>query len=266
MSNLIMKFGGASFLTPGHFKAVADIAIERKKQFNKIVIVVSAMANKTRELIELAKEVNPNPPSREYDMLVTVGERISISLLAMALAARGEKAVSFTGSQSGIMTSNEHSNARVLEVRPRRLLPVLDSGQIAIVAGFQGCSMEGEITTLGGNGSDISAVALAVCLEADRVDFFKDVGGIYDRDPKLHSNAAIISHLTYDEAFALVNSGGRILHPRCLALAKENCVPLCLYSLQNPDNVGTTIEDQRLEKSCAKKYECEYNRAGVVQL
>ena len=157
------------------------------------------------------------------------------------------------------MTSDEHSNAKILEVRPRRLLPVLENGDIAIVAGFQGCSLGGEITTLGLNGSDISAVALAVSLDASRVDFFKDVGGFYDRDPKLHPDAEKMGRLTYAEAHQLIEQGGRILHPRCLNLAKENGIPLYVFSLKNAGEVGTIIEDQGATRSLSKIYEKENN-------
>jgi len=246
MTTRIIKFGGASVATPDHFHKIADIILERKKRHKQLVIVVSAMANATGQLVTLAKQVNEHPPSREYDMLVSVGERISISLLAMALAKRGEKAVSFTGSQSGIMTSNEHSNARIVEMRPHRLLKVLQEEHIAIVAGFQGCSIGGEITTLGMNGSDISAVALGIALGAKGVDFYKDVRGVFDSDPKLNDRARWIPELTYDEAAELVRSGGRILHPRCLELAKRNALPLHILSFQDPTLEGTRIFDSSL--------------------
>jgi len=243
MTTVVMKFGGASVATPKHFHSIADVVLQRKKRFRRLVIVVSAMANTTGQLIQLANEVNTSPPSREYDMLVSVGERISISLLAMALAGKGESAVSFTGSQSGIMTSDEHSNARIVEMRPHRLCKVLDEEKIAIVAGFQGCSLGGEITTLGANGSDISAVALGVALKAVGVEFYKDVRGVYDRDPKLDDGAQWIPELTYDKALNIVRNGGRILHPRCLELAKQNGLPLSILSFHKPDTPGTRIVD-----------------------
>ncbi|MFN4174875.1 MAG: aspartate kinase, partial [Parachlamydiaceae bacterium] len=174
---LVLKFGGASVAEPEHFSKIADIILYRKKEFNNIVVVVSAMGDTTNKLIDLAKKVNPNPPRREYDMLVSVGERISISLLAMALALKGQDAISFTGSQSGIITTEEHSEARIIDVKPNRLQPHLQAGKVVIVAGFQGVSKSGEITTLGRGGSDTTAVALAVALKAEKVEFYKDVIG-----------------------------------------------------------------------------------------
>ena len=247
MSTIVLKFGGAAVATPEHFCKIADIALQRKREYGKLAIVVSAMANMTNQLVELAQRVNPSPPPREYDMLVSVGERVSISLLAMALAAKGERAVSFTGSQSGIITCDEHSNARIVEVRPRRLTPLLEEGNIVIVAGFQGCSRGGEITTLGGNGSDISAVALAVALGAERVEFFKDVGGIYDKDPKLHPDAALISEIDYAKTLGIIRHGGRVLHPRCIELAQRNGMPLYIYSFDQPEVAGTKIIDPNSE-------------------
>jgi aspartate kinase len=243
MTTIVLKFGGAAVASPDHFNKIADIALERKRGHGKLAIVVSAMANMTSQLVELAQRVNPNPPPREYDMLVSVGERISISLLAMALAAKGERAVSFTGSQSGIITCNEHSNARIVEVRPKRIIPLLDEGNIVIVAGFQGCSLGGEITTLGGNGSDISAVALAVALGAERVEFFKDVGGVYDSDPKLYPDASLISEIDYAKTLEIIRSGGRVLHPRCIELAQKNGMPMHIYSFDHPEVAGTKIFD-----------------------
>jgi len=246
MTTRVIKFGGASVASPHHFHQIAEIILKRKVNCKRLVIVVSAMANTTAQLVTLAKQVNETPPSREYDMLVSVGERISISLLAMALAKRGERAVSFTGSQSGIMTSSEHSHARIVEMRPHRLLKVLREETIAIVAGFQGCSLGGEITTLGMNGSDISAVALGIALKAEGVDFYKDVRGVFDCDPKLNDQAKWIPEMTYDQAMDVVKSGGRILHPRCLKLAENNALPLNIISFEDPLLKGTRIFDASL--------------------
>lgn len=229
MDTLVIKFGGAAVETPAHFLQIADIIIDCKKRFEKVVVVVSAMADTTDQLIEMAKQVNPSPPSREYDMLVSVGERISISLLAMALEAKGYQAISFTGSQSGIITCEKHSNARISEIRPHRILPHLDQGKIVIVAGFQGVSRQGEITTLGRNGSDVSAVALGIALKASCVEFYKDVKGIYSEDPRKNPSAVLYAHLTHDEAIKIAESGS-VLHPRCIKLAANNGLPLHVRS------------------------------------
>jgi len=256
MSTIVMKFGGAAVASPAHFNRIARIVIERKKVYQRIVIVVSAMGGYTDQLIALAKQVNPDPPSREYDMLVSVGERISIALLAMALAKEKIDAVSFTGSQSGIITCNRHSNAKIVDVRPKRLLPYLDQDKIVIVAGFQGVSTDGEITTLGRNGSDVSAVALGVALDAD-IEFYKDVHGIYNRDPKADPAAALIETLSYDEAIELVSDGSSVLHPRCIELAKKNrrCLYIRSFDSELSAKMGTVINPCDSEVEQEKFYE-----------
>lgn len=230
MKTLIMKFGGASVATPADFAKIAQIIKGRSQYFQRIVVVISAMAHKTDELIALAKEVNPHPPRRELDMLVSVGERISISLLAMALNGAGCEAISFTGSQSGIITTAQHTDARIVEVRPWRLLPPLDEGKIVIVAGFQGVSRKGEITTLGRGGSDTTAVALGVALRAEKVEFYKDVAGVYSQDPKYQPDARLFPKISYEDTLSLLSGGAKILHPRCVLLAKKNNLPLHVIS------------------------------------
>ena len=247
---LVMKFGGASVATSESFHKIAKIIIERSLLQKKIVVVVSAMANSTDQLLELARKVHPNPPTREQDMLVSVGERISIALLAMALAKEGKEAVSFTGSQSGIITCENHSDARIDDVRPKRLLEALDKGQVAIVAGFQGVSRKGEITTLGRGGSDTSAVALAVALGAKRVEFYKDVQGIFDSDPKLNPQAKVLPHLSHSDALKLTQAGAKVLHSRCVELAEKNGVELSVLSFQNPLDTGTVVGLECKRNSC----------------
>lgn len=229
---LIMKFGGAAVESPDCFAQIAELILERKREFQRVAVVVSAMGNTTDQLISLAKQVNPMPPQREYDMLLTVGERISIALLAMALALKKQEAFSFTGSQSGIITCNRHAEARIIDVRPHRLLPVLDAGHVAIVAGFQGVSRGGEITTLGRGGSDTTAVALGVALGASRVEFYKDVPGICSDDPKRNAEAILHPELSYEEALKIVLAGAKVLHARCLELASKNSLPLHVRSFQ----------------------------------
>lgn len=236
---IVMKFGGASVATPESFKKIAQIILNQTEE--KIVVVVSAMGNTTDQLLNLATQVHPQPPKRELDMLVSVGERVSIALLAMALSLLGREAVSFTGSQSGIMTSSNHSEAKILEVRPHRLQAALDSGKIAIVAGFQGVSFAGEITTLGRGGSDTSAVALAAALGAPAVQFYKDVGGIYTADPKKDSTARILAEMSYDEALELSRQGAKVLHGRSIELAQRNGIELQVFSFDQPNSVGTVV-------------------------
>jgi aspartate kinase len=253
MSTLVMKFGGASVATPEQFAQIAEIILLRSTMYKQIVVVVSAMGNTTNELIALAKKVNSNPPRRELDMLISVGERISISLLAMALALKQKEAISFTGSQSGIITCSEHTDARIIDIRPQRLKSSLDEGKIVIVAGFQGVSKKGEITTLGRGGSDTSAVALGIALGADKVEFFKDVPGICLEDPKVHPESEVLANLSYSQALDIVNKGAKVLHPRCVALAAKNRIPLHVLSFHDPlliNSQGTVIaEGERIQEN-----------------
>lgn len=253
---IVLKFGGASVASPEHFSKIADLITERAKKYSRIAVVVSAMGDTTDQLIALAKRIHPDPPRREYDMLVTVGERISIALLAMALSLKQTEAVSFTGSQSGIMTCSRHTDARIIDVRPHRILPHLESGKIVIVAGFQGVSKGGEITTLGRGGSDTTAVALGIALGAQKVEFFKDVDGIFSDDPKKNSNAYLYPSLSYQEALDITQKGShQVLHARCVQLAKKNNLLLHVRSFINANfnkEEGTLIgnQDQTFPVSC----------------
>jgi len=249
MCTLVLKFGGAAVKNIQGFSNAAKIILDRKRDASHVVVVVSAMGSSTDHLIDLAKKVNESPPKREYDMLLSVGERMSMSLLAMALHAQGQEAVSLTGSQTGIITTEDHSDARIVDVRPHRLLKHLDRGQIVIVAGFQGMSVQKEITTLGRGGSDTTAVALGVALHADFVEFYKDVAGIYRQDPKVYKSASFCEKLTYEEA---LQCSGKALHARSLRLAKTNAVPLRVSSFQdffNPQYPGTTIFSKKAKPS-----------------
>ena len=256
-NTIILKFGGASVASPESFSHISEIIIERKKLYKNVVVVVSAMGDTTDELITLAHKVNPNPPRREFDMLISVGERISISLLAMALAAKNVEAVSFTGSQTGIITTNENGNAKIIDVKPKRLLPCLEEGKIVIVAGFQGMSTGGDITTLGRGGSDTTAVALAVALEADKVEFFKDVLGVYDKDPKNNSDAKLCSFLNYDETLKIILAGAQVLHARCVSMAKKNNIKLHVLCFNEYNNInsGTIIFSTEKNEPPVCKYE-----------
>ena len=253
---LIMKFGGAAIKSPAHFSEIADLILTRARDYPKIAVVVSAMGDMTDELIAMAQTVNPEPPRREYDMLVSAGERISIALLAMALHGKNKEAVSFTGSQSGIITSDDHTDAKIVDVRPHRLLSSLESGKIVIVAGFQGVSLSREITTLGRGGSDTTAVALGVAFGAAKVEFYKDVPGIFACDPKADPTAPLFSALSYQEAIAIVKqSGSQVLHPRAISLAAKNRLPLHILSFQEKTAPGTQISLPEDTLSCGPLYE-----------
>ncbi|MBB64488.1 MAG: aspartate kinase [Waddliaceae bacterium] len=238
---LVMKFGGAAVANTGQFSQIASIIRQKRAIYEHIVVVVSAMGDSTDQLVALAHEVHPQPPKREYDMLISVGERVSIALLAMALELQGLDAVSFTGSQSGVVTSTNHGEACIVAMRPHRVQRALDQGKVVIVAGFQGCSSDGEITTLGRGGSDTSAVALGVALDAEKIEFYKDVEGVYSSDPKKDSSSVLFEELTYEQALDLASAGTFVLHPRCVVLAQKNAMPLQVRSFHCLTHSGTMI-------------------------
>ena len=225
----MLKFGGAAVRTPESFRSIAEIIKLRKACYDRIVVAISAMGDTTDELILLAKRVHPAPPKRELDMLLSVGERISMSLLAMSLDTLGISAASFTGSQSGILTTEDHTQAKIVDLKPKRVLAALEAGKVSIVAGFQGMSLTGEITTLGRGGTDTTAVALAIALGAKRVEFYKDVDGIFDRDPHVHQEAQLLEKLSYSRALNIIEKGAQVLHDRCVTLAAKHKV--CLHVL-----------------------------------
>lgn len=256
MDTLIMKFGGASVATPEQFSNIADIIISRKKDVSRLVVVVSAMGKTTNQLIELAHKVHDNPPRREYDMLISAGERISISLLAMALLKKDCEAVSFTGSQSGIITCDRHTDARIIDVRPYRLIEELDQGKVVIIAGFQGVNQKKNITTLGRGGSDTTAVALGVALGGD-VEFFKDVPGVFSEDPKKNEKATQYYHLNYEQALKIVlqDLDSRVVHERAVRLADKNALPLLVRSFMSyKENIGTIISDPKRSRERSSLY------------
>ncbi len=236
----VLKFGGASVATPAHFALAAKIVLVRAAKFDRLVVVVSAMGDTTDHLIALAEEVSPSPPQREKDMLVSVGERISGALLAMAIDRAGGRAISLTGSQAGMITTSDHSNARIIDVQPFRIEKWLDQKMVVVIAGFQGVSLEKEVTTLGRGGSDISAVALGAALGAEQVEFYKDVPGIYLKDPKRFPVGEPISRLSYNEAIAIAREGG-VLEVRSVILAQRNHLPLHIYAHDAPFSAPGTV-------------------------
>jgi aspartate kinase len=255
MKRVVLKFGGAAFKDLSQFQKIADIILLKKKSYDQIAVVVSAMGTMTDELINLARQINPDPPKREQDMLISVGERISMTLLAMVLCQRGSEAISFTGSQAGIITCDRHSDARVLQVNPRRIIPQLESGRIVIVAGFQGVSKLGEVTTLGRGGSDTTAVALAVALQAERVEFYKDVKGIFTNDPKKDVTAEFLPLLTYAKALEIIQKADRkVLHPRAVILAEKNEMPLFISSFEG-ESKGSFIAAEKKKEGLYPIYE-----------
>jgi len=195
-----------------------------------MVIVVSAMGDTTNELMSLAMQMTEKPSSRELDMLLSSGERISMSLLSMALHRLGVESISFTGSQSGIVTNTNHMNAKIIEIKGTRIKDALHANKVVIIAGFQGVSTEKEITTLGRGGSDVTAVALAAELKAERCEFYKDVDGIYTKDPKKFKDAKKLNHCRYETVLELVSEGATVFHRSAIELAQKYAVPLYIAS------------------------------------
>lgn len=238
---IVQKFGGTSVADIEKIKNVARTVIKEKDNGNDVVVVVSAMGHTTDHLVKMAKEINPNPSAREMDMLLSTGECVSIALLTMAIQAAGYKAVSFNAIQIGILTENIHSKARIIDIKTDKLRKNLDNGNIIVVAGFQGVTEDGEITTLGRGGSDTSAVALAAALNAQRCDIYTDVEGVYTTDPRIVPKASRLDVISYEEMLELAHAGANVLHPRSVETAKQYAVPLRVRSSFNIDNEGTLI-------------------------
>ena len=238
---IVQKFGGTSVADTDKIKNVANVVIREKNNGNDVVVVVSAMGHTTDHLVKMARDLNANPSAREMDMLLSTGECVSIALLTMAIQAQGYKAVSFNATQIGILTENIHSKARIIDIKTDKLRKNLDEGNIIVVAGFQGVTEDGEITTLGRGGSDTSAVALAAALNAERCDIYTDVEGVYTTDPRVVPNASRLEEISYEEMLELAHAGANVLHPRSVETAKQYSVPLRVRSSFNLDNMGTLI-------------------------
>ena len=238
---IVQKFGGTSVADTEKIKNVAKTVIREKNNGNDIVVVVSAMGHTTDHLVQMAKTINSSPSAREMDMLLSTGECVSIALLTMAIQAEGYKAVSFNATQIGIITENVHSKARIVDISTEKLKKNLDEGNIIVVAGFQGVTEDGEITTLGRGGSDTSAVALAAALNAERCDIYTDVEGVYTTDPRVVPKASRLKSISYEEMLELAHAGANVLHPRSVETAKQYSVPVRVRSSFNLDNMGTLI-------------------------
>ncbi len=244
MSLVVQKYGGSSLADADSIKRVARRILETRKSGNEVCVVVSAMGDTTDELLELAQGVSPLPPGRELDMLLTAGERISMALVAMAIANLGASARSFTGSQAGVITDSAHGKARIIDVTPGRIRQALDAGHVAIVAGFQGVSQDSkDITTLGRGGSDTTAVALAAALGADVCEIYTDVDGIFTADPRIVPSARKIDRLSNEEMLEMAASGAKILHLRCVEYARRFGMPIHVRS-SFAGHEGTWIVDR----------------------
>lgn len=247
MPLLVQKFGGTSVGTPERIRSVAALIAAARAKGNDLVVVVSAMGHTTDELLALAHQVSDQPPGREVDMLLTAGERISMALLSMALADLGVKALSFTGSQSGILTTSHHRRARIEKILGDRIRHALSEGAVAIVAGFQGMSAEKEITTLGRGGSDTTAVALAAVLKAERCEIYTDVDGVFSADPRVVPSAKQLPSVSFEVMVELAQRGAGVLHPRSVELAQKYRVPLFLKNSMSKSK-GSEIVEKSLDK------------------
>ena len=230
MALIVQKYGGTSVADPERMRNVARHIAATKAQDNQLVIVVSAMGKATDNLLDLARQVSSAPTGREMDMLLTTGERISMSLLCMALQDLGVDAMSFTGSQVGIITDTVHGRAKILEIKGDRVREALSEGKVAVVAGFQGVSTAKEITTLGRGGSDTTAVALAAALKADVCEIYTDVTGVFTADPRIVPQARKLKHLEFDEMLEMAGAGSKVLALRCVEFARNHNVPIHVRS------------------------------------
>ncbi|MBJ7282134.1 MAG: aspartate kinase [Acidimicrobiia bacterium] len=265
MGLVVQKFGGTSVADPDRIRAVADHVVETHNSGSQVCVVVSAMGKATDELVRLAHDVSKNPAGRELDMLLTAGERISMSLLCMAIIDRGVHAVSFTGSQAGIVTDTVHGKAKILEVKGDRIREVLAQGGIAVVAGFQGISTSRDITTLGRGGSDTTAVALAAALEAETCEIYTDVPGIFTADPRIVPNATKLERVSYDEMLEMAATGGRVLALRSVEFARNYGVPVHVRSSFTWEH-GTWVveEDPSMEQAVISGITHEASEAKVT--
>ncbi|MFB9830684.1 aspartate kinase [Actinoallomurus acaciae] len=253
MALVVQKYGGSSVADAESIKRVAQRIANTKRDGHDVAVVVSAMGDTTDELIDLANQVTPLPPARELDMLLTSGERISMALLAMAIANLGHEARSFTGSQAGVITDGSHGKARIIDVTPGRIRGALDDGLIAIVAGFQGVSQDSkDVTTLGRGGSDTTAVALAAALGADVCEIYTDVDGIFTADPRIVPAARRIPDISYEEMMEMAACGAKILHLRCVEYARRYGMPIHVrssFSNKTGTWVKSSIEGSTMEQA-----------------
>ncbi len=254
MGIIVQKFGGTSVADPQKIHNVAKAALKEQSNGNQVVVVVSAMGHTTDYLVSLAKEVTETPSPREMDMLLSTGEQVSIALLSMAIQAEGGKAISMNATQVGIITESVHGMARILDVKTEKITKNLDKGRIVVIAGFQGITPDGEITTLGRGGSDTSAVAIAAALNADRCDIYTDVDGIYTADPRIVPTVQKLEQISYEEMLELARVGANVLHPRSVETAKQCNVLMRVRSSFKLEDKGTLIlgvDDMEIYKPVA---------------
>jgi len=264
-TTLVLKFGGTSVADPQCIERISKICIKESKEHN-VIVVVSAMGKTTNQLVDLANNVNPGCKGRELDMLLATGELVSIAVTAMCIQRLGHPAVSLTGWQAGFITEPAHNKARIAEIKRGRINKHLDQGEIVVVAGFQGITEDGEVTTLGRGGSDTSAVALAAAFKAIRCDIYTDVDGVYTTDPRVVPQATKLECISHEEMIELASLGAKVLHPRSVELAKKYDIDLRVRSSFDPDNQGTKVVSLKslLKKNGEKNMELTKAVTGVA--
>jgi aspartate kinase len=265
MALIVQKYGGTSVGNPERILNVARRVIETQNAGHKVVVVVSAMSGVTDGLIKLAREVAPSPTEREMDVLLATGEQTTIALTAMAISGMGRPAVSLTGAQAGIVTSEVHTRAKIATISPERVLEALDAGNIVVVAGFQGETADGSITTLGRGGSDLTAIAIAAAIKADLCQIFTDVDGVYTCDPRIVKSARKINEISYDEMLEMASSGSKVMQSRSVEFAKKFGVVFEVRSSFN-HNPGTIVkeETESMEAVVVRGVSIEKNQAKVT--
>lgn len=265
MKIVVQKFGGTSVADTGKIRNVARRVTESRKRGDHVVVVISALGDTTDRLVKLAFEISPRPREREIDMLLSTGEQVSVALLSMAIHEMGYEAISFTGAQVGIVTDASHTKARILDVKVGRILEELEKGSIVIVAGFQGVTLDDQITTLGRGGSDTTAVALAAALKADACEIFTDVDGVYTADPRLVPEARRLPSVSYEEMLEMAATGARVLQLRSVEFARNYGVVMHVRS-SFKDEEGTWIaeSDERMERAIISGVTHEINEAKVT--
>jgi aspartate kinase len=265
MPLIVQKYGGSSVADVERLKKIASLIANVKNQGIDVVVVVSAMGKTTNQLIEMAKAISTEPPRREMDMLLSTGERTSMALLCIALHQEGIESISLTGSQAGIITNDRHNDARVIEVRPIRVIDEIEKGKVVVIGGFQGVSYKRDITTLGRGGSDTSAVALAAALNADRCEIYSDVDGVYTSDPNVISDAKHLPEISYQQIQEMAESGAKVLNAQAVQFAKEAKIALYARDTFNPgkETIIKDVSKQELSGVLAVVYEKEIVRIYV---
>jgi aspartate kinase len=242
MPIVVQKYGGTSVGSVERIQAVADRVVRTREAGNDVIVVVSAMGHTTDELLTMSAQITEQPDPRELDMLLTAGERIAMSLLGIAINARGCRAASYTGSQAGIITDTQHGAAKIVEIRPKRILEALTAGNVVVLAGFQGLSNQYEITTLGRGGSDLTAVAMAGAVGADVCEIYTDVAGVFTADPRVVSGARKVDVISYDEMLELAAAGAKVLQSRSVEMARRHGVRIHVRSSFSDDD-GTWVQE-----------------------